>query len=169
MALLCAARENGARDCMAQVDKFARVAGARAVSAKPRVERIFYDGHCGLCHGAVRFIVARDPQGRLFRYAPLEGATFEALVPAEKRAGLPDSVVVLADDGRLLIRSDASIHILRRLGGFWRVIGGIIAVIPRVIRDGGYNFIARVRYRIFGRRPEVCPVTPPELRARFDD
>jgi predicted DCC family thiol-disulfide oxidoreductase YuxK len=142
---------------------------ARAEGSPPQIERIFYDGHCGLCHGAVRFVIARDPQGRLFRYAPLEGATFAALVPAERRAGLPDSVVVLTDDGRLLVRSDAFIHILRRLGGFWRVIGAIIAVIPRVIRDGVYNFIARVRYRIFGRRPEVCPVTPAELRARFDD
>jgi predicted DCC family thiol-disulfide oxidoreductase YuxK len=169
MALLCTARENGARDCMAQVDKFERDAGARAGSAASRVERIFYDGHCGLCHGAVRFIIARDPQGRLFRYAALEGATFAALVPAERRANLPDSVVVLVDDGRLLTRSDAFIHILRGLGGFWRVLGAIIAVIPRAIRDGVYNFISRVRYRIFGRRPEVCPVAPPELRARFDD
>jgi predicted DCC family thiol-disulfide oxidoreductase YuxK len=155
-----------ARDRMPQVDKFARDAGARAAAALPRVERIFYDGHCGLCHGAVRFIIARDPRGRLFRYAPLEGATFAALVPAERRANLPDSVAVLTDDGRLLIRSDAFIHILRRLG---RVSGAIIAAIPRAIRDGVYDFIARVRYRIFGRRPEVCPVTPPELRARFDD
>src|ERR1700723_2053571 len=154
---------------MAQADKLTRDSGAPAGSAAPRVERIFYDGHCGLCHGAVRFIIARDPRGRLFRYAPLEGATFAALVPAEKRAGLPDSVVVLTDDGRLLIRSDASIHILRRLGGFWRGIGAIIAVIPLAIRDGVYNFIARVRYRVFGRRLEVCPVTPSELRARFDD
>lgn len=148
-------------------DKFAGDSGARAASS--HIERIFYDGHCGLCHGAVRFVIARDAQGWLFRYAPLEGATFAALVPADRRAGLPDSVVVLTGDGRLLIRSDASIHILRRLGGFWRVVAAIIAVIPRAIRDGVYNFIARVRYRIFGRRTEVCPVTPAELRARFDD
>jgi predicted DCC family thiol-disulfide oxidoreductase YuxK len=154
---------------MAAADKLAGDSGARADSAVPQIERIFYDGHCGLCHDAVRFVIARDSQGRLFRYAPLEGSTFATLVPAERRAGLPDSVVVLTDDGRLLIRSDAFIHILRRLGGFWRVIGAIIAVIPRAIRDGVYNFIARVRYRIFGRRPEVCPVTPPELRTRFDE
>ncbi len=154
---------------MAAADKLAGGGGLRAGAGSPQIERIFYDGHCGLCHGAVRFVIARDPQGRLFRYAPLEGATFTALVPAERRAGLPDSVVVLTADGRLLVRSEAFIYILRRLGGFWRVMGAIIAVIPRTIRDGVYNFIARVRYRIFGRRPEVCPVTPPELRARFDD
>jgi len=154
---------------MAAADKLAGDSRARAGGSLPRTERIFYDGHCGLCHRAVRFVIARDAEGRLFRYAPLGGATFAVLVPAERRAGLPDSVVVLAEDGRLLIRSDAFVHILRRLSGFWRVIGAIIAVIPRVLRDGVYNFIARVRYRIFGRRAAVCPVAPAELRARFDD
>jgi len=154
---------------MAAADKLAGDSRGRVEGCAPRAERIFYDGHCGLCHRAVRFVIARDAEGRLFRYAPLQGATFAALVSAERRARLPDSVVVLTDDGRLLIRSDAFIHILRRVGGFWRVIGAIIAVIPRVLRDGVYDFIARVRYRIFGRRAEVCPVTPAELRARFDD
>ena len=114
-------------------------------------------------------MIARDPDGRLFRYSPLQGITIRKLVPAAQRAGLPDSVVVLTDDGRLLTRSDAFIHILRKLGGFWRIAAGVMALIPRALRDGVYNFIARVRYRVFGRRAEVCPVTPPELRARFDD
>ncbi len=117
----------------------------------------------------MRFVVARDRGGRLFRYAPLQGITFRKLVPAAQREALPDSIVVLTDDGRLLLRSDAFIHILRRLGGFWRFAAGAIALIPQALRDGVYNFIARVRYRIFGRRAEVCPVMPAELRARFDD
>jgi predicted DCC family thiol-disulfide oxidoreductase YuxK len=154
---------------MAAADKLAGDLGARAGSSSPQTERIFYDGHCGLCHRAVRFVIARDPEGQRFRFAPLQGTTIEKLVPAEQRAGLPDSVAVLADDGRLLVRSDAFIHILRRLGGFWRFAAGIIGVVPRAIRDGVYDFIARVRYRIFGRRVEVCPVTPAKLRARFDD
>ncbi|MGA8072052.1 MAG: DCC1-like thiol-disulfide oxidoreductase family protein [Candidatus Acidiferrales bacterium] len=157
------------REYMVAADKLAGDSRARLDSSAPRAERIFYDGHCGLCHRAVRFVIARDPQGRLFRYTPLQGTKFAALVSVERRAGLPDSVVVLTDDGRLLIRSDAFIHILRRLGGFWRFVAGIIGVIPRVVRDGVYDFIAQVRYRIFGRRAEVCPVTPPELRARFDE
>lgn len=154
---------------MAVADKFAAESAARGESTAPQIERIFYDGHCGLCHRAVRFVIARDAHGQFFRFAPLQGTTFGKLVPTAERASLPDSMVVLTGDGRLLIRSDAFIYILRRLGGFWRVLGRIIAVIPRGIRDGVYNIIARLRYRVFGRRAEVCPVTPPELRARFDD
>ena len=137
--------------------------------APPSIERIFYDGHCGLCQGFVRFTIARDRSGAKFRYAPLQGKTFEALVPAERRAGLPDSFVILTNDGRLLIRSDGVIHVLRQLGGFWNFTAGVISIFPRPIRDAVYNFVARVRYRIFGRRDNICPVAPPKLRARFDD
>jgi len=131
-------------------------------------ERLFYDGHCGLCHGAVKFVLRRDRAGRLFRFAPLQGPTFEATVPAERRTGLPDSILVLTTDGALLARSDAVLHILRRLGGGWKFLAGVSAVLPRAVRDSAYDFIARIRYGIFGRRDELCPVTPPDLRARFD-
>ncbi len=136
--------------------------------AAPQPELLFYDGHCGLCHRTVKFVLRRDRSGNAFRFAPLQGSTFQARVSAERRAGLPDSIVVLTAEGALVARSDAFLHILRRLGGGWRVLAGSIAVIPRPLRDAVYNFIARIRYRIFGRRDDVCPVTPPELRARFD-
>jgi predicted DCC family thiol-disulfide oxidoreductase YuxK len=131
-------------------------------------EIAFYDGHCGLCHRAVRFVLAEDRQGTAFRFAPLQGETFAARVMAQRRAGLPDSIVVQTADGELLVRSSAFIHILERLGGTWRILAAILAVIPRPLRDAAYDFIARIRYSIFGRRDDVCPVTPPELRARFD-
>jgi len=86
----------------------------------------------------------------------------------EQRAALPDSIVVLTDTGSLLVRSDAFIHILRRLGGGWRFLAGIVDVIPRSLRDLAYDFIARVRYRVFGKRDDLCPIVPADLRARFD-
>jgi predicted DCC family thiol-disulfide oxidoreductase YuxK len=132
------------------------------------LDMMFYDGYCGLCHRAVRFVLAEDREGKLFRFAPLQGAAFEKLVPAEQRTTLPDSVVVLTADGRLLVRSEAFLHILRRLGGWWKILAAIMNVVPRPVRDAVYDFVARVRFRIFGRRDEVCPVMPRELRARFD-
>ena len=129
---------------------------------------LFYDGHCGLCHRAVKFVLRHDPDGRAFRFAPLQGDTFQALVPPHRRAGLPDSVVILTRDGALLVRSNAFLHIFRELGGGWSVLAGMLQIIPRFVRDAVYDFIARIRYRVFGRRDDWCPVTPPELRARFD-
>jgi predicted DCC family thiol-disulfide oxidoreductase YuxK len=129
---------------------------------------LFYDGHCGLCHGAVKFVLKRDRTGRAFRFAPLQGSTFDASVPAERRANLPDSIIVLTNDGSLLARSDAVLHILRRLGGGWKYLAIVFAVIPRIVRDAAYNFIARIRYGVFGKRDDLCPIMPPDLRARFD-
>ncbi len=129
---------------------------------------LFYDGHCGLCHGFVQFVVKSDHAGTAFRFAPLQGTTFETLVSAERRAQLPDSIVVLTREGNLLARSDAVVYVLRRLGGGWKIAAGALAVIPRALRDAGYNFVARIRYSIFGKRDDLCPIMPPDLRARFD-
>jgi predicted DCC family thiol-disulfide oxidoreductase YuxK len=138
------------------------------VRETPSAEYVFYDGHCGLCHGAVKFVLKHDRSGYGFRFAPLQGETFEARVPVERRAGLPDSFVVLTHEGALLVRSNAFLHILRRLGGGWALLAAMVGVIPRGLRDFVYNFIARIRHRVFGRRDEVCPIVPVELRARFD-
>ena len=80
---------------------------------------------------------------------------------------MPDSMAVRTLDGRLLLKSDAWLHILRRLGGVWKVTGALMSMVPRVFRDLVYDFVARIRFRIFGRRVDVCPIVPPELRGRF--
>jgi predicted DCC family thiol-disulfide oxidoreductase YuxK len=134
----------------------------------PRTEYLFYDGHCGLCHRAVKFVLKHDRSGRAFRFAPLQGETFAARVAAERRVGLPDSVVVLTSDGAILVRSAAFLYVLRRLGGGWVVLASVLGVIPRGLRDFVYDLVARVRYRVFGRQDDVCPIVPAELRARFD-
>lgn len=134
----------------------------------PPEDIIFYDGHCGLCHRAVKFVLRHDRDG-VFRFAPLQGATFLEGVTASRRVSVPDSIVVLAPGGDLLVRSEAFIFIFRRLGGFWRVMGATIAIVPRPLRDAVYNLIACTRYRIFGRRDDFCPVVPHALRNRFLD
>ncbi len=132
------------------------------------VETLFYDGHCGLCHRAVQFVLKHDPEGKHFHFAPLQGETFKSRVPVDRRAALPDSMVVETSEGSLLLRSDAWIHILRRLGGRGRLIATIMSVFPRPLRDFVYDFIASIRYRIFRRRDDLCPLVPPDIRIRFD-
>jgi predicted DCC family thiol-disulfide oxidoreductase YuxK len=137
-------------------------------SGAPVAEYLFYDGHCGLCHRAVKFALKHDRGGRAFRFAPLQGETFLARVAAERRAGLPDSVVVLRRDGELLVRSAGFVHIFRRLGGGWGVWASVLSFVPRGLLDLVYDFVARIRYRVFGRQDDLCPIVPVELRARFD-
>jgi len=131
-------------------------------------ERLFYDGSCALCHRAVRFVLARDPKGNAFRFAPLESDAFRRVASPAVRATLPDSLVVETGDGRLLTRSAAVIHILQRLPAPWSLVGGLARVVPRPLLDALYDLVARIRYRVFGRAADVCPVIPRELRSRFD-
>ena len=134
----------------------------------PETEILFYDGHCGLCHHGVKFILRHDRSGAKFRFAPLQGETFRSRVPVDQRSNLLDSMIVQTTDGSVLMRSNAWVHILRRLGGGWKILATFVAAIPRPVRDVVYDFIARIRYRVFGRRDDVCPIVPPNLRARFD-
>jgi predicted DCC family thiol-disulfide oxidoreductase YuxK len=120
-------------------------------------DTVLYDGTCGVCHRAVRFLISEDAAGVRFRFAPLE---IDPLRP-------PDSMVVKTAGGALLTRSDAVAHLARRLGGFWRILGGAGSVVPRRVRDAVYDLIARNRYRLAARPKEACPLLPPDLRARF--
>jgi predicted DCC family thiol-disulfide oxidoreductase YuxK len=157
----CATHGNVAGECAAEV--------RLSVDEGQAPDILFYDGYCALCHRMVQFVLRQDAQGTAFRFAPLQGETFKKSVSTVVRETLPDSLVVMAADGRLYIRSEAFLRILRRLGGGWKVLAGMLGVVPRGLRDFVYDFVARVRFRIFGRREDLCPVMPPELRARFDD
>ncbi len=128
---------------------------------------IFYDAGCGLCHGVVRFVLAEDREGTRFFIAPLEGETFHSMVPEANRRELPNSLVLRTAGGDLLTRSVVVVHILRRLGGFWWLLGGAAALVPDSGRDWLYDAIARTRRHLFQPPPEVCPVVPDGLRARF--
>jgi predicted DCC family thiol-disulfide oxidoreductase YuxK len=134
----------------------------------PQAETIFYDGHCALCHRSILFVLRHDRQGDKFRFAPLQGSKFAGEIAPQRRAGLPDSIVLQTAGGKLLTRSDAILHILARLGGPWKFLAATLSIVPRSLRDAAYDFVARIRYRVFGTRDELCPVIPPEWRGRFD-
>lgn len=137
---------------------------ARTESGKATV---FYDGHCGLCHGFVRFVLAEDRSGKSVDFSPLQGEMFLSAVSETERAALPDSIVVRRSDGRLLLRSEAVRDVLSRLGGLWRVVAATAGLLPCGFLDALYDRIAGVRCRLFRKPPQACPLVPPDLRARF--
>jgi predicted DCC family thiol-disulfide oxidoreductase YuxK len=125
------------------------------------------DGTCGLCHRATRFVLSEDRRGNAFIFAPLQGDAFAAMIASEDRSALPDSVIVRTEAGELLTRSDAVIYTLQRLGGLWRVIAIGMQIIPQGLRNRAYDYVARIRYRVFARAQTVCPILPSDLRSRF--
>ncbi|MGF1634286.1 MAG: thiol-disulfide oxidoreductase DCC family protein [Phycisphaerae bacterium] len=128
--------------------------------------RIFYDGYCGLCHGFVRFVLAEDRRG-LFTLSPRQSGAFERHLSAADRDAAGDTVVVQDVAGGIHTRSAAAIKVLLDLGGWWRLLGGLLMVIPRPLRDAAYDGVARARLKLFGTRKDACPMMPPELRDRF--
>ena len=130
-------------------------------------DTIFYDGACGLCHRFVRIVVTHDAQG-YFRFAPLQGEAMAKAIPdADRRSALPDSIVVVTSANIVLVESDATAYILIGLGGFWRLLGVPLRLVPRPLRNLGYRCVAGVRSRLFKRPDNVCPLVPEELRDRF--
>ena len=125
---------------------------------------VIFDGVCNLCDHSVKFILNHEADQTL-RFTPLQSPAGARLM---REFGFdPDDAktFVLIADGRPYLRSDAAIRISLYLSGAWRLLGAV-RFIPRPIRDGLYNVVARNRYRWFGRS-ETCMVPTPALRARF--
>ncbi len=124
---------------------------------------LFFDGVCGLCNRAVDFLLVRDAS-HVFLFAPLQGETAAARLSAEDTKTI-DSIVLL--DGRLSYRRSAAVvRVLWRLGGVWKLFGGLLWLIPRPLRDVGYKLVARTRYRLFGKK-ETCRLPTADERSRF--
>lgn len=157
--------------------------GSRRLGHRPRIGElshegpvVLFDGVCNLCNAAVQFMIDRDRAGAL-RFAPLQSDVAKELLdgsmgPEKAKAirdgatgnGDPDTIV-LVEQKQAWTHSDAALRIARRLTFPWSwLIAGVI--VPRPIRDIVYRFIARNRYRWFGKS-DTCRIPTPELRARF--
>ena len=122
---------------------------------------LFFDGVCGLCNRFVDLLLTADTRD-LFRFAPLQGETaLRILGPQE---GDPRSFLFL-DQEKQYEQSDAVLLAVGRLGGVWR-LAVLLFVFPRPLRDLVYRYVARNRYRWFGRR-DACRLPTPEERDRF--
>ncbi len=132
---------------------------------------LLFDGECGLCNGAVGFLLRIDRRGVL-RFATLQGAPGQAWLRSH---GLPlgdfQSMVLVRDwEGGSAdheFRTDALVAALQACGGVGRALAWI-RVVPRAWRDAAYRVVARLRYRVFGVW-NGAPLARPEWAARFVD
>ena len=125
---------------------------------------LVFDGVCALCSGSVAFIVKRD-RARRFRFAPMQSASGRALLLEHGLdPGNPVSVLLLDAEGAWS-ESEAVLRVASGFGGLWS-LAALARWVPRPLRDSLYRWVARNRYRWFGRR-DACLTPTPELRARF--
>lgn len=125
---------------------------------------ILFDGVCNYCDAVVNRLIRADRKGRL-RFAALQSEAGQRLLA---EYGLPQKdfdSFVLIENGKAWNRSTAMLHLLHYLPWWWQParLGWLL---PRALRDGLYNWVARNRYRWFGRR-DACMIPTPEVRARF--
>jgi predicted DCC family thiol-disulfide oxidoreductase YuxK len=132
---------------------------------------ILYDGVCGFCNRANRFILARDPRA-VFDFVPLQSPAARSIlarfgrnpedletfyVVANYRSGTPE----------LESKAGASLFVAETIGWPWRAVA-VLDILPRRWLDSAYDLFARHRYRLFGRY-ESCPLPPDGYRQRFLD
>ncbi len=132
-------------------------------------DRLLYDGMCGLCHRAVKFILRHDVSETAFTFMPLQSERLDEVLPGDlTREHLPDSMVVVTERGEVLMKSDAALYIGERMGGIWRILGILGRRVPGVVRNGVYDLIARIRHRLFAQPEALCPVPPRRVRGRLE-
>lgn len=126
---------------------------------------ILFDGVCNLCNGFVQFVIERDKKG-VYHFASLQSETARELLGnyAKDYCNQLDTVVLLEGDA-VYTHSDVALRVAGQIGGAWKILL-LGYLLPKRFRDAIYGFVARNRYRWFGRKDQ-CMVPTPDIVSRF--
>jgi predicted DCC family thiol-disulfide oxidoreductase YuxK len=125
---------------------------------------ILFDGVCNFCNGAIYFVLKQDKKG-IFKFAPLQSEAGQRLLQHYNLSMKEFDSFILIDKGKVYKKSAASLRVMNKLPWYWKE-AQILRMIPTAFRDAIYDFIAKNRYKWFGKK-EQCMVPTPELRSRF--
>ncbi|MCG6139699.1 thiol-disulfide oxidoreductase DCC family protein [Leptospira mtsangambouensis] len=124
---------------------------------------VFFDGVCHLCMGSVQFLLKNNQKENLY-FSAIGSETYHSLFSKEKSPKLPDSILYWKE-GTLYLESDAILQLVRELKFPWFLLFGFW-IIPRMLRNPIYQFIAKRRYVWFGKA-DACMVPSPNIKKRF--
>ena len=127
---------------------------------------ILFDGVCNLCNGAITFIIKRDKKD-IFLFTPLQSTVGKKLAAKHHIDLEAVDSIILVTPKKAYIKSTAALHIARHLSGGYPLLAAFL-VVPALLRNWVYDFIARNRYRWFGQT-DACMIPTPELKAKFID
>lgn len=145
---------------------FNRKKGKKLANTGIKSPVLLFDGVCNLCNASVQWVLKRDRKG-IFRFASLQSQTGQELLKAFGFSQENFDTVVLIDGEHIFTRADAPLEVVRRLGGAWSLLT-VFKIIPRSVRNAVYDWVARNRYRWFGKK-EACMLPRPEWKERFLD
>lgn len=125
---------------------------------------ILFDGVCNLCNGAVTYIIKRDKKN-VFKFAALQSEIGKELVSKFKIDTSKVDSIILIDGEKQYDKSSAALRISKELSGALPLLFGFI-ILPKFIRNFVYDYIAKNRYKWFGKK-ESCMIPTPELKSKF--
>ena len=125
---------------------------------------ILFDGVCNLCNGAVNFVIKRDPRN-VFKFTPLQEKQGVLLLKTHAVDTQKLDSIVLIENEKVYVKSSAALRIARKISNLWPLFF-VLLIIPSFIRDGVYDFIAKNRYKWFGKK-EQCMIPTQGLREKF--
>ena len=127
---------------------------------------IFFDGVCNLCTGSVQFIIKHDPK-HYFRFASLQSELGQQVLQQFNLPSAEFGSFILLEEGKIYTKSTAALRVTKKLDGLWPVLFSFM-IVPPFIRNWVYSFIAKNRYRWFGKK-ESCWLPNVELSNLFLD
>ncbi len=127
---------------------------------------VVFDAQCLLCNGWVQFILRHD-RDAVFRFASIQGDAGRRLLSQQHLQVDGLQTLLLVDGSRVWQQTAAIFRVLHSLGWPWR-LAWVAWLLPAPLRDALYRWVARNRYRIFGRSP-VCLTPPADHVQRFLD
>lgn len=126
---------------------------------------ILFDGVCNLCNASVLYVIKRDKKN-VFMFAPLQSDVGKQIIQHYNLdPSKTDSILLYEHEKGILYRSTAAIKIASKLG-FPTNILVIFFIIPTFIRNWIYDYIAKNRYKWYGKKEE-CMIPTPELKVKF--
>lgn len=125
---------------------------------------ILFDGVCNLCNSSVQKVIEKDEKN-LFRFASLQSEFGQEFLRKNNLSEKEFNSMILIDDDKFYIKSDAALLIAKELRGIYK-LSGILLLLPKSIRNIAYDFIAKNRYKWFGKQ-ESCWLPTPELKEKF--
>ena len=125
---------------------------------------VLFDGVCNLCNSAVQFIIKHDKKN-IFRFTSLQSETGQQLLHQYNFPANELNSFILIENNKAYDRSTAALRVAKKLNGILPMLYSFI-IIPKFLRDSIYNWVARNRYKWFGKKEE-CMIPTAELKARF--
>jgi predicted DCC family thiol-disulfide oxidoreductase YuxK len=125
---------------------------------------VLFDGVCNFCNSSVNFIIRHDKKKR-YKFAALQSDIGRVLSEMNAIDQSKIDSIILVENGKVFVKSSAILRISKHLNYLYPLFFGFV-IIPKFIRDGVYDFIAKNRYKWFGKK-ETCMIPSPEIKSRF--